>query len=107
MIDRIIIMVLDGFGIGEAPDADKYGDWGSNTLAGIYNNAKLDIPNMKKLGLYNIDGVKVGTKVEQTIGAFGKAREQAEGKTAQWGHWEISGYIKKPGFKNISKCFPR
>ena len=106
MIDRIIIMVLDGFGIGEAPDADKYGDCGSNTLAGIYNNAKLDIPNMKKLGLYNIDGVKVGTKVEQTIGAFGKAREQAEGKNSPVGHWEISGYIKKPGFKTYPNAFP-
>lgn len=106
MIDRIIIMVLDGFGIGEAPDADKYGDRGSNTLEGIYNNAKLDIPNMKKLGLYNIDGVEVRTKVEQAIGAFGKAREQAEGKNSPVGHWEISGYIKKPGFKTYPNAFP-
>ena len=51
MIDRVIIMVLDGFGVGEAPDANKYGDEGSDTLAGIYNNTTLNIPNMAKLGL--------------------------------------------------------
>ena len=60
MVERVIIMVLDGFGVGEAPDANKYGDEGSNTLAGIYNNASLNIPNMANLGLYNIDGVKAG-----------------------------------------------
>lgn len=107
MINRVIIMVLDGFGIGEAPDADKYGDCGSNTLAGIYNNAKLEIPNMQKLGLYNIDGIKVGSKVEKTIGAFGKAKEQAEGKNSPVGHWEISGYVKKPGFKTYPNAFPK
>ncbi len=106
MINRVIIMVLDGFGVGEAPDADKYGDCGSNTLAGVYNNAKLEILNMQKLGLYNIDGVNVGNKVETTIGAFGKAREQAEGKNSPVGHWEISGYIKKPGFKTYPNAFP-
>ena len=47
MVERVIIMVLDGFGVGEAPDANKYGDEGSNTLAGIYNNASLNIPNIK------------------------------------------------------------
>lgn len=106
MINRVIIMVLDGFGIGEAPDAEKYGDCESNTLAGVYNNAKLEIPNMQKLGLYNINGVKVGNKAENTVGAFGKAREQAEGKNSPVGHWEISGYIKKPGFKTYPNEFP-
>lgn len=83
MVDRVIIMVLDGFGVGEAPDANKYGDEGSNTLAGIYNITSLNVPNMAKLGLYNIDGVKVGEKQEKTIGAYGKAQEQADGKTVQ------------------------
>ena len=42
MINRVIIMVLDGFGVGESPDAYVYKDEGSNTIAGIYNNTKLD-----------------------------------------------------------------
>ena len=53
MINRAIIIVLDGFGVGELPDADKYGDVGSNTLVGIYNRAHPNLPNMRKLGLYN------------------------------------------------------
>ena len=68
MINRVIIMVLDGFGIGEAPDAVKYGDEGSNTLAGIYNNTTLKTPNMQKLGLYNIDGSRrKGRKYNRSI----------------------------------------
>ena len=47
MVKRAIIIVLDGFGVGELPDAKDYGDEGSNTFAGIYNNTKLEIPNLK------------------------------------------------------------
>lgn len=107
MINRTIIMVLDGFGVGEASDCKKYGDEGSNTLAGIYNNATLNIPNMQNLGLYNIDGVEVGKKVEKTIGAYGKMQEQADGKNSPVGHWEISGYIKHPGFATYPNAFPQ
>ena len=106
MINRVIIMVLDGFGVGEAPDADKYGDCGSNTLAGVYNNAKLEIPNMQKLGLYNIDGVDIQDKEQNIIGSYGKATETCEGKNSPVGHWEISGYVKKPGFKTYPNAFP-
>ena len=107
MINRAIIIVLDGFGVGEAPDAKKYRDEGSNTLAGIYNNTSLKIPNMQKLGIYNIDGIEVGEKVKTTIGAYGKAQEQADGKNSPVGHWEISGYIKHPGFKTYPQAFPK
>ena len=107
MINRVIIMVLDGFGVGEAPDAKKYGDEGSNTLAGIYNHASLNIPNMQKMGLYNIDGVNVGEKVPKTIGAYGKNQEQADGKNSPVGHWEMSGYIKHPGFTTYPNAFPK
>ena len=107
MINRVIIMVLDGFGVGEAPDAKKYGDEGSNTLAGIFNNTTLNIPNMQKMGIYNIDGVNVGEKVQKTIGAYGKNQEQADGKNSPVGHWEMSGYIKHPGFTTYTNAFPK
>ena len=48
MINRAIIIVLDGFGVGELPDANVYGDCGSNTLEGIYNNTSLKLQNMRK-----------------------------------------------------------
>lgn len=78
MINRAIVIVLDSFGVGELPDASEYGDEGANTLRGIYNNTNLKLPNMKKLGLYNIQGIDVKEEKEaKPIGAFGKAREQA------------------------------
>ena len=72
MINRAIIIVLDGFGVGEAPDAEEYGDKGSNTLEGIYKNTTLNIPNMKKLGLYNIQGLNIKEKETSPIGIFVK-----------------------------------
>lgn len=78
MINRAIIIVLDSFGVGELPDAKDYGDEGSNTLRGIYNNTKLHLPNLKKLGLYNIQNIDVREEKEASpIGAYGKAKEQS------------------------------
>ena len=71
---RAILIVLDGFGVGQAPDAKEYGDEGSNTLAGIYNNTKLNIPNMKNLGIYNIDGINLDEKLEKTIRLLWKSK---------------------------------
>ena len=106
MIDRVITVVLDGFGVGETPDAKDYKDEGSNTLLGIYKNTSLKIPNMKKLGLYNIDGVSIEEKEENPIGCFGKAMEQSKGKNSPVGHWEISGFITKDGFNTYPNAFP-
>ena len=55
MIDRTIVIVLDSFGVGELPDADKYGDVGANTLRGIYNNTTLNLPNMFLLVMFYYD----------------------------------------------------
>lgn len=72
MIRRVITIVLDGFGVGELPDAKEYKDEGSNTLAGIYHNTDLQLPNLKKLGLYHIDGVTLEEKEQATIGSYRK-----------------------------------
>lgn len=78
MIDRVIVIVLDSFGVGELPDADKYGDVGANTLRGIYNNTSLNLPNMKKMGIYNIKDIDINEpKEESVIGVYGKAIEQS------------------------------
>ena len=107
MIKRVITIVLDGFGVGEAPDAKSYGDEGSNTIAGIYNNTELELPNMKKLGLYNIENIGIDEKEEKPIGSYGKAKEQSVGKNSPVGHWEISGHITNPGFKTYPQAFPQ
>ena len=69
---RVFLIVLDSFGIGEAPDAAEYGDQGSNTLAACFRSGFLEVPNLKKLGLFNIDGVTCGTKESAPTGAFGR-----------------------------------
>lgn len=106
MINRAIVIVLDGFGVGELPDADKYGDVGSNTLKGIYEKCKLNLPNMKKMGLYNIEGIGIEEKQENIIACYGKLAEKSVGKNSPVGHWEISGYITNPGFKTYPNAFP-
>lgn len=107
MINRVITIVLDGFGVGESPDAYVYGDEGSNTIAGIYNNTKLNLTNMKKIGLYNIKEIGIKNEEKNPIGAYGKAQEQSVGKNSPVGHWEISGHITNPGFKTYPHAFPK
>jgi phosphopentomutase len=106
MIKRAIVIVIDGFGVGNAPDVKEYGDEGSNTLEGVYNNAKLNIPNLKKLGLYNIDGLNINEKEEETIGCYGRCIEKSAGKNSPVGHWEMAGYINEKPFKTYPLGFP-
>ncbi|MBP3255923.1 MAG: phosphopentomutase [Clostridia bacterium] len=106
MVERVITIVLDGFGVGEAPDASSYKDEGSNTLKGIYQNTKLTIPNMKSIGLYNIDGVDLEDKID-AIGSYGKAMEKSVGKNSPVGHWEICGHITSNGFTTYPNAFPK
>lgn len=107
MINRAVIIVLDSFGVGELPDANLYHDEGSNTLKGIYDNTKLDLPNFRNLGLFNIDDIGIDNKQDYVIGAYGKAAEKSKGKNSPVGHWEISGYVTEKPFKTYPNAFPQ
>ncbi len=87
---RIFLIVLDSFGIGHAPDAENFGDEGSNTLEAIKKSAFFKADNMASLGLFNID--KNGGSYD-TVGAFGRLRELSRGKDTTIGHWEIAGIV--------------
>lgn len=105
---RVILIVLDSVGIGELPDAEKYGDVGSNTLGHIAENyPTLHIPNLVNLGLGQIDlSNKIG-KTDSPIAAFGKAAEVSTGKDTTTGHWEISGIILEKPFPTFTESgFP-
>ena len=104
---RVFLIVLDSFGIGEEPDADKFGDVGSNTLRSISAHPAFDTPNMKKLGLFNCDGVDYLEGVEHTLGAYGRLRESSMGKDTTIGHWEIAGIISKTPFPTYPDGFPK
>lgn len=101
------MIVLDSLGVGELPDADQYGDCGSNTLYHIYEKTHMKLPNLKKLGLYHIEGINISEKEQEIIGCYGKAKEQSAGKNSPVGHWEIAGYIKKDPFATYPNGFPK
>lgn len=103
---RVFIIVLDSVGIGELPDAARYGDTGSNTLKACYDTGILDIPNLQKLGIYNIEGVDYGTKAASPAGAFGRMREASAGKDTTTGHWEIAGVISETAMPTYPDGFP-
>lgn len=106
-VKRVFWIVLDSFGIGELPDAADFGDEGSNTLAACAATGKLEVPNMIKLGLGNIDGVSSVKKEETPIGAFGRLNEVSRGKDTTTGHWELAGIVSEKPFPTYPNGFPK
>lgn len=103
---RVFLIVLDSFGVGNAPDAAAFGDEGSNTFKACYNFGKLNIPNMKKLGLFNIDGVDFGEREKEPLGAYARLVEESAGKDTTIGHWEIAGIISEKPLPVFPNGFP-
>lgn len=107
MYKRIFLVVLDSVGIGEAPDAYKWNDQGSNTIKTISTNPNFSSTNFKQLGLFNVDGVDFGEKEDNPIGAYGKCMELSNGKDTTTGHWEMSGVISENPFPTFPNGFPQ
>lgn len=105
-VKRVFLIVLDSFGIGELPDADKFGDVGANTLASIVKSDRYDTPNMGKLGLFNIDGVTCRPGVGAPAGSYGRMRESSMGKDTTIGHWEIAGVVSPEPMPLYPNGFP-
>ena len=107
-IERIAVIVIDGVGVGELPDANKYGDSGSNTLL---NTARvlggLELPNMGEIGLGNITPIEGVPPCEMTRGAYGKCQEISKGKDSVTGHWELMGVEVKKPFPTYPNGFPK
>lgn len=103
---RVFLIVLDSFGVGEMPDAADFGDKGANTLRSCFNTGKLNVPNMAKMGLFNIDGVEVGEKEAAPDGAFLRLSELSKGKDTTTGHWEIAGLVSEKAFLTFPDGFP-
>lgn len=108
MIDRrVFVIVLDSFGCGNAPDAKDFGDEGSNTLKTITGSREYNTPNMKKMGMFNIDGNDYVSGCEKAIGAFGRLTEQSRGKDTTIGHWEIAGIVSPDPLPTYPDGFPQ
>ena len=103
---RVILIVLDSFGIGEMPDAAEYGDAGADTLGSVASHDRFHMPNMQSLGLFNIDGVKHGEKIEEPKGKFMRLSEASKGKDTTIGHWEIAGVRSEYPLPTYPEGFP-
>lgn len=104
---RIFLIVLDSVGIGELPDAAEYGDSGSNTLRSAASSPFFNgMPNMRRLGLFNIDGVDIGDKCTNPRGSFCRLAEKSKGKDTTIGHWEIAGVISPSPLPTYPDGFP-
>lgn len=103
---RVIWIVLDSVGVGEMPDAEEYGDAGSDTLGNIARARQLEIPNLHTLGLANIRSLDGLQSVKHPSGCFGKCALASPGKDTTTGHWEMAGILLENPFPLYPNGFP-
>ncbi len=106
MIKRVFLIVLDSFGIGDAPDAAVFGDLGANTLSSISASSRFCAESMRKMGLFNIDGVRCGASINTPNAAYGRLIELSSGKDTTIGHWEIGGIVSATPLPTYPNGFP-
>lgn len=96
--NRIFIIVVDSLGVGALNDAPDYGDANTDTLGHISQNVgEFKIPNLQKLGIANLHGLKQVAPVSRPMGYYTKLNEASTGKDTMTGHWEMMGlHITKP-----------
>jgi len=104
---KIFIIVIDSVGVGFMPDAQLFGDQGSNTLGNIAKNYPLCIPNLVKLGMANIINLCGIARVKKPLAMYGKMAKASAGKDTLTGHWEIAGLTVSEEFKTFTNTgFP-
>jgi len=104
--NRVFLIVLDSVGIGALPDAAAFGDAGSNTLKSCSESAAFSLPNLGKLGLFNIDGVTCGEPSDAPQAAFARLSERSNGKDTTVGHWEMAGVVSEQPLPVFPDGFP-
>lgn len=106
MVKRVILFVMDSVGIGAMPDSKRFGDIDVSTLGHIAKSGDFNIPNLKALGVGNIDGIDYIEPAAEPIGAYGRSMEASNGKDTTTGHWEIAGLRIDTPFKTYPNGFP-
>ena len=108
---RVILIVMDSFGIGAEPDADIFGDVGTNTLRSCTISDKFHAMNLAKMGLFRIDGIETARELEeQTVvptGTYARLQERSMGKDTTIGHWEIAGLVSPNPLPTYPNGFPQ
>jgi phosphopentomutase len=105
--NRIVLIVLDGAGIGAMPDAHDWGDAGSDTFGHICESREVHLPNLQSLGLGNIRPLKGVAEIEKALGDYGKCALASNGKDTTTGHWEMAGIILERAFPTYPNGFPQ
>src|SRR6266550_1132522 len=104
--NRITLVVLDGAGIGEMPDAPEWGDAGSDTFGHILESRPLRLPNLRRYGLGNIRPLESLPPLPNPEGSYGRCALLSNGKDTTTGHWEMAGIILKQAFPTYPNGFP-
>ncbi len=104
--NRIVLIVLDSLGMGEMPDAAKWGDAGSDTLGHILESRVVRLPNLQQLGLGNIRALQNVRPADKPTGSFGRCALRSNGKDTTTGHWEMAGIILDKAFPTFPSGFP-
>jgi phosphopentomutase len=106
-LNNFFIIILDGVGIGELPDAANFGDAGSDTLYHIAEAVGgLHLPNLEKMGLGNINRIKGIAETNMPLASYGKLIEVSKGKDSTTGHWELAGLYVDTDFSYFPEGFP-
>jgi phosphopentomutase len=103
---RAIVIVLDGLGIGQLPDAAEYGDEGSDTLGHVANRVPLSVPTLRALGLGQVATLGGAAPDARAAGAVGRMAEASAGKDSVTGHWEMMGLVLERPFPVFRDGFP-
>ncbi|MGH9928906.1 MAG: phosphopentomutase [Pyrinomonadaceae bacterium] len=103
---RIVLIVLDGAGIGAMPDAPEWGDAGSDTLGHILESRNLNLPNLQRYGLGNVRPLQNVPPIAQPVGSYGRCALRSNGKDTTTGHWEMAGIILEQAFPTYPDGFP-
>ncbi|MGZ3601357.1 MAG: phosphopentomutase, partial [Ktedonobacterales bacterium] len=106
-LERAVIIVLDGVGVGQAPDAAQYGDAGANCLTNCSRAVgELPLPTMGAMGLGNVTPIVGTPPTSQAHGAFGRMDEASAGKDSTTGHWELMGVTLRRPLPTYPHGFP-
>src|ERR1051325_747408 len=105
--NRVLLIVLDGAGIGAMPDAPEWGDAGSDTLGHILESRDLRLPNLQRYGLGNVRPLANVPALEKPDGSYGRCALKSNGKDTTTGHWEMAGIILQQAFPTYPNGFPQ
>ena len=103
---RILLIVLDGAGIGAMPDAPEWGDAGADTFGHILESRPVRLPNLQRYGLGNIRSLEAFPPLDHLSGSYGRCALRSNGKDTTTGHWEMAGIILDQAFPTYPNGFP-